>query len=216
MSNLRVHVEVRKVIAQIERRCRGLNVPALQVLEPIMKVFETYLVAPQTPVIAGQHTVDAQARGNRATNVPSPARTGIGAGILQAAPSVTDCFAADAGLLTELPLGRQPIPDARQIRISQICGYSETIEQAVCQCYRADLEYTRFTIPVDIPCLVAPINAGLRLGSTGLVRAACGGTRVLDVSVPLDRGVRRRALANAGVKWARRCCHLTAMFAEHD
>jgi [pyruvate, water dikinase]-phosphate phosphotransferase / [pyruvate, water dikinase] kinase len=29
------------------------------VLEPIMKVFEPYLGAPQTPVIAGQHTVDA-------------------------------------------------------------------------------------------------------------------------------------------------------------
>jgi regulator of PEP synthase PpsR (kinase-PPPase family) len=29
------------------------------VLEPIMKVFESYLGAPQTPVVAGQHIVDA-------------------------------------------------------------------------------------------------------------------------------------------------------------
>jgi [pyruvate, water dikinase]-phosphate phosphotransferase / [pyruvate, water dikinase] kinase len=49
----------RELIAQIERRCRELNVPSLHVLEPIMKVFEAYLGAPQTPVIAGQHTVDA-------------------------------------------------------------------------------------------------------------------------------------------------------------
>ena len=49
----------RELIAQIERRCRELNVPSLHVLEPIMKVFEAYLGAPQTPVIAGQHMVDA-------------------------------------------------------------------------------------------------------------------------------------------------------------
>ena len=52
----------RELIAQIERRCRELNVPSLHVLEPIMKVFEAYLGAPQTPVIAGQHMVDV---GNR-------------------------------------------------------------------------------------------------------------------------------------------------------
>jgi regulator of PEP synthase PpsR (kinase-PPPase family) len=49
----------RELIEQIERRCRELKVPSLHVLEPIMKVFEAYLGAPQTPVIAGQHTVDA-------------------------------------------------------------------------------------------------------------------------------------------------------------
>src|SRR5262245_51495736 len=49
----------RELIDEIERRCRELNVPALHVLEPIMKVFEAYLGAPQTPVVAGQHTVDA-------------------------------------------------------------------------------------------------------------------------------------------------------------
>ena len=47
------------LIEEIERRCRTLKVPSLHVLEPIMKVFESYLGAPQTPVVAGQHIVDA-------------------------------------------------------------------------------------------------------------------------------------------------------------
>ena len=49
----------RELIEEIERRCRELKVPALHVLQPIMKVFESYLGAPQTPVVAGQHTLDA-------------------------------------------------------------------------------------------------------------------------------------------------------------
>ncbi len=47
------------MIREIERRCQALNVPCLHVLQPIMKVFESYLGAPQTPVVAGQHTLDA-------------------------------------------------------------------------------------------------------------------------------------------------------------
>jgi [pyruvate, water dikinase]-phosphate phosphotransferase / [pyruvate, water dikinase] kinase len=43
----------------LEKKCRQLQVPALHVLEPIMKVFESYLGAPQTPVVAGQHILDA-------------------------------------------------------------------------------------------------------------------------------------------------------------
>ncbi len=43
----------------IEQRCRALKVPCLHVLEPIMRVFESYLGAPQTPIVAGQHVVDA-------------------------------------------------------------------------------------------------------------------------------------------------------------
>ncbi|MGI9425492.1 MAG: pyruvate, water dikinase regulatory protein [Hyphomicrobiaceae bacterium] len=43
----------------LEKRCRELQVPTLHVLDPIMKVFESYLGAPQTPVVAGQHTLDA-------------------------------------------------------------------------------------------------------------------------------------------------------------
>ncbi len=45
--------------AEIERRCKLLKVPCLFVLQPIMKVLEAYLGAPQTPIVAGQHVVDA-------------------------------------------------------------------------------------------------------------------------------------------------------------
>lgn len=43
----------------LEKRCRELQVPSLHVLDPIMKVFESFLGAPHTPVVAGQHTLDA-------------------------------------------------------------------------------------------------------------------------------------------------------------
>ena len=49
----------KELIEEIERRCRALKVPSLHVLQPIMKVFEAYLGAPQTPIVAGQHMVDA-------------------------------------------------------------------------------------------------------------------------------------------------------------
>jgi [pyruvate, water dikinase]-phosphate phosphotransferase / [pyruvate, water dikinase] kinase len=49
----------KELIEEIERRCRDLKVPSLHVLQPIMSVFESYLGAPQTPVVAGQHMVDA-------------------------------------------------------------------------------------------------------------------------------------------------------------
>ena len=45
---------------EIERRCRELKVPSLAALTPIMKVFESYLGAPQTPTVAGQHVLDAE------------------------------------------------------------------------------------------------------------------------------------------------------------
>lgn len=47
------------LVVELERKCRELQVPALHVLEPIMKVFESYLGAPQTPIVAGQHILDA-------------------------------------------------------------------------------------------------------------------------------------------------------------
>ena len=50
----------RDLTSEIERRCRELKVPCLHVLEPIMKVFESYLGAPQTPIVAGQHVLDAE------------------------------------------------------------------------------------------------------------------------------------------------------------
>ncbi len=49
----------KELIEEIERRCRELKVPSLHVLQPIMSVLESYLGAPQTPVVAGQHLVDA-------------------------------------------------------------------------------------------------------------------------------------------------------------
>ena len=48
-----------ELIAEIERHCRTIKVPSLHVLMPIMQIFESYLGAPQTPIIAGQHVVDA-------------------------------------------------------------------------------------------------------------------------------------------------------------
>jgi regulator of PEP synthase PpsR (kinase-PPPase family) len=44
---------------QLEQRCKALSLPCMHVLEPIMKVFESYLGAPQTPIVAGQHVLDA-------------------------------------------------------------------------------------------------------------------------------------------------------------
>ncbi|MDX2157797.1 MAG: pyruvate, water dikinase regulatory protein [Hyphomicrobiaceae bacterium] len=52
-----VHKELQ---IELERRCRELKVPCLHVLEPVMKVFESYLGAPQTPIVAGQHVLDAE------------------------------------------------------------------------------------------------------------------------------------------------------------
>lgn len=49
----------RDLAERLETRCRELAVPCLHVLEPIMKVFESYLGAPQTPIVAGQHVLDA-------------------------------------------------------------------------------------------------------------------------------------------------------------
>lgn len=49
----------RELAERLERRCKELAVPCLHVLEPIMKVFESYLGAPQTPIVAGQHVLDS-------------------------------------------------------------------------------------------------------------------------------------------------------------
>lgn len=45
--------------AELEQCCRDLKVPCLAVLQPIMQIFESYLGAPQTPTVAGQHMLDA-------------------------------------------------------------------------------------------------------------------------------------------------------------
>lgn len=49
----------RELADRLESRCKELAIPCLHVLEPIMKVFESYLGAPQTPIVAGQHVLDA-------------------------------------------------------------------------------------------------------------------------------------------------------------
>lgn len=47
------------LVAALEERCQELNVPCFAALKPIMQVFESYLGAPQTPTVAGQHVLDA-------------------------------------------------------------------------------------------------------------------------------------------------------------
>jgi hypothetical protein len=49
----------KELAEQIEQACKTMKVPAVQVLAPIMKVFEAYLGTAQTPIVAGQHVVDA-------------------------------------------------------------------------------------------------------------------------------------------------------------
>ncbi len=55
-----LYTVVNKELADaLEARCRELNIPSLYVLAPIMQVFESYLGAPRTPTVAGQHVLDA-------------------------------------------------------------------------------------------------------------------------------------------------------------
>lgn len=44
---------------QLDDYCRNLNVPSVPVLSTVMAVFESYLGAPATPTIGGQHVLDA-------------------------------------------------------------------------------------------------------------------------------------------------------------
>ena len=55
-----LYTVVNKELADsLEARCRELNIPCLYVLAPIMGIFESYLGAPRTPTVAGQHVLDA-------------------------------------------------------------------------------------------------------------------------------------------------------------
>jgi regulator of PEP synthase PpsR (kinase-PPPase family) len=55
-----LYTVVNKVLAdELETHCQQLKIPCLAVLQPIMQVFESYLGAPQTPTVAGQHVLDA-------------------------------------------------------------------------------------------------------------------------------------------------------------
>jgi [pyruvate, water dikinase]-phosphate phosphotransferase / [pyruvate, water dikinase] kinase len=49
----------RELSDELERRCTELKIPCLAVLQPIMQVLESYLGAPRTPTVAGQHVLDA-------------------------------------------------------------------------------------------------------------------------------------------------------------
>ena len=49
----------RELSEELERRCSELKIPCLAVLQPIMQVLESYLGAPRTPTVAGQHVLDA-------------------------------------------------------------------------------------------------------------------------------------------------------------
>ena len=44
---------------ELEQYCKDLKVPCHPVLQPIMQIFESYLGAPRTPTVAGQHVLDA-------------------------------------------------------------------------------------------------------------------------------------------------------------
>ena len=49
----------RQLGLELESRCNGLKLPCVPVLDPIMKVFDSYLGAPHSPVVGGQHVLDA-------------------------------------------------------------------------------------------------------------------------------------------------------------
>jgi [pyruvate, water dikinase]-phosphate phosphotransferase / [pyruvate, water dikinase] kinase len=55
-----LYTVVNHVLAsELEEHCQRLKIPCLAVLQPIMQIFESYLGAPQTPTVAGQHVLDA-------------------------------------------------------------------------------------------------------------------------------------------------------------
>ena len=45
---------------ELEEYCRALKVPCVPVMASIMQVFESYLGAPSTPTVGGQHVLDAE------------------------------------------------------------------------------------------------------------------------------------------------------------
>ncbi len=50
----------KELTGELERRCKELGLPCLYVLEPIMKLFESYLGTAATPIVAGQHVLDQE------------------------------------------------------------------------------------------------------------------------------------------------------------
>ncbi len=51
-----VNTDLQELLAS---RCAEIPVPVLAPLQPVMGVFESFLGAPQTPTVAGQHVLDA-------------------------------------------------------------------------------------------------------------------------------------------------------------
>lgn len=49
----------KKLGEQLEQSCKELNIPCVPVLKPVMEIFESYLGAPSTPKVGGQHVLDA-------------------------------------------------------------------------------------------------------------------------------------------------------------
>lgn len=45
---------------ELENQCQKLKVPCIAVLDPVLKAFEAYLGTPSTPIVAGQHALDAE------------------------------------------------------------------------------------------------------------------------------------------------------------
>ena len=44
----------------LENSCKELNIPCVPVLRPVMDIFESYLGAPSTPKVGGQHVLDKE------------------------------------------------------------------------------------------------------------------------------------------------------------
>lgn len=52
---------VSKELSQmLEESCKELNIPCVPALRPVMEVFESYLGAPTTPTVGGQHVLDKE------------------------------------------------------------------------------------------------------------------------------------------------------------
>ncbi len=50
----------KELTVDLERRCKEMGSPCLYVLDPIMKLFESYLGTASTPIVAGQHVLDQE------------------------------------------------------------------------------------------------------------------------------------------------------------
>ncbi len=50
----------KQLSSKLELSCRELNIPCVPVLQPVMDVFESYLGAPSTPKVGGQHELNKE------------------------------------------------------------------------------------------------------------------------------------------------------------